>query len=356
MGELASIACVLPEFTVTQDETRQLLPALTSDERQAARVGRMLRRTRIERRYLGLPVPTLAALTGVAERTEHFESLRVALGERAAREALAGARVEPAAVRTVVTVSSTEYKVPSIEPYLMDRIGLAPNVRRVPITDLGCAAGVAGVGLAETLARGAGEGAALVVSVELCSLSVKTRAPDDTDAIGNILFGDAAAAAVVTATVAGQGPEILAASALIWPDTTELLGMRLTDQGFRLTLSAELPQRVRMHLPASVDAFLGSQGLRRADIAFWAMHPGGPKVLEAIEASLELPEAAVRPTWEAWEEYGNVSSATVFFVLRSLAERHAPPEGALGMLLAFGPGVSCEMVLLRARGWLARRA
>jgi len=355
MGEVASIACVLPEFTVTQDETRQLLPTLTSDERQAARVGRMLRRTRIERRYLGLPVPTLAALAGVAERTGHFERLRVELGERATREALAGACIEPAAVRTVVTVSSTEYKVPSIEPYLMERIGLAPDVRRVPITDLGCAAGVAGVGLAETFTRASSDGAALVVSVELCSLSVKTRAPDDTDAIGNILFGDAAAAAVVTGAVAGRGPEILGASSVIWPDTTGLLGMRLTDEGFRLTLSAELPQRVRAHLPGSIDAFLGARGLARADLAFWAMHPGGPKVLEAIEASLELPEAAARPTWEAWEEYGNVSSATVFFVLRSLAERHAPPEGSLGLLLAFGPGVSCEMVLLRARGWLARR-
>jgi alkylresorcinol/alkylpyrone synthase len=345
---------VLPEHVVTQDETRLLLPTLTSDERQAARVERMLRRTRIAKRHLGLPVPTLARLAGVADRTEHFERLRLELGERAAREAIAQAGVAPGKIDAVISVSSTEYKVPSVEPYLIDRLGLPPDARRLPLTDLGCAAGVAGVGLAETLAGRVG-GTALVVSVELCSLSVKTRMPNDTDAIGNILFGDAAAAAVVSGAGLGLGPEIVATRSTIWPGTTEMLGMRLTDDGFRLTLSAQLPQEVRRHLPASVDRFLADQGLCRDDIAFWAMHPGGPRVLEAIEASLGLSEAAARPTWEAWEEYGNVSSATVFYVLRTITERYAPAAGSLGLMLAFGPGVSCELVLLRAQGWLAQR-
>jgi alkylresorcinol/alkylpyrone synthase len=356
VAELTSIACTVPAHEVTQEDTRRLLPVLTAGEHQAARVRRLLPRTRIARRYVGLPIDELTQLREVSDRAAHYQRLGLELGERAAREALAGAGLGVEQVAGIVSVSSTAYTVPSVEARLVERLGLAPGVRRWPITELGCSAGVAGLGLARTLvAGGGGEGAIVLLSVELCSLSIRTHEQSDSDAIGNLLFGDAAAAAVVSNGTSGAGPELLAAGTAIWPGTTGLLGMQITNEGFRLVLSSKLPGKVKAELPGSIDQFLAAQGVRRSDIAFWAIHPGGPKVLGAIEESLALDEAATEPTWETWEQFGNVSSATVFLVLETLRRAHPPAPGSLGLMLAFGPGVSCEMVLLRAGGWLSAR-
>jgi len=353
MAELTSIACTVPAHAVTQDDTRRLLPLLTANDHQAARVRRLLPRTRIARRFVGLPIDQLTQLREVAGRAAHYQRLGLELGERAVREALAGAGLGVDEVAGIVSVSSTAYTVPSVEARLVERLGLAPGVRRWPITELGCSAGVAGLGLARTLVAGNGDGPVVLLSVELCSLSIRTHEQSDSDAIGNLLFGDAAAAAVVSHGAPGRGPEVVAAGTAIWPGTTDLLGMQITDEGFRLVLSSKLPGKVRAELPGTLDRFLAAQGVSREEIAFWAIHPGGPKVLAAVEEALALTAAASRPTWETWEQFGNVSSATVFLVLETLRRLHPPAPGSLGLMLAFGPGVSCEMVLLRAGGWLS---
>jgi len=352
VAELIGIACTLPAHEVTQEDTRRILPLLTDGERQAARVRRLLPRTRIARRFVGLPIEELTRLRDVGERAAHYQRIGLELGERAVRDALTAAGLGVEQVAGIVSVSSTAYTVPSVEARLIERLGLAAGVRRWPITELGCSAGVAGLGLARTLAADAADGAIVLLSVELCSLSIRTHGQSDSDAIGNLLFGDAAAAAVVSRSTEGRGPEVLAAGTATWPGTSELLGMQITDEGFRLVLSSKLPGIVRAELPATIDRFLAASGVTRDQLAFWAIHPGGPKVLAAIEESLGLDEAASRPTWEAWEQYGNVSSATVFLVLETLRRAHPPAPGSLGLMLAFGPGVSCEMVLLRAGGWL----
>lgn len=355
MAELTSIACTVPAHEVTQDDTRRLLPLLTADERQAARVRRLLPRTRIARRFAVLPIEELTQLRDVGERAAHYQRLGLDLGERAVRDALAAAGLGVEQVAGVVAVSSTAYTVPSVEAGLVERLGLPAGVRRWPITELGCSAGVAGLGLARTLADSGGDPIVLL-SLELCSLSIRTSTQSDSDAIGNLLFGDAAAATIVSSGTPGSGPEVVAAGTAIWPGTTDLLGMRITDEGFRLVLSAKLPAKVRAELPGTIERFLATQDVGLGDIGFWAIHPGGPKVLGAIEESLGLDDAATRPTWETWEQYGNVSSATVFFVLETLRRAHPPAPGSLGLVLAFGPGVSCEMVLLRAGGWLSAGA
>jgi alkylresorcinol/alkylpyrone synthase len=153
-----------------------------------------------------------------------------------------------------------------------------------------------------------------------------------------------------------MGPEIVASSSVLWPGTADKLGMRLDDSGLRLVLARDLPQAVGRLLPGTVRTFLSRAGVDASAISFWLVHPGGPKVLDAVQAALGLSEGDLRAAWDVWERYGNISSPTLFFIMRALQERDPPAEGALGMMLAFGPGLSCEMVLLRSRGWLGRRA
>jgi alkylresorcinol/alkylpyrone synthase len=218
--------------------------------------------------------------------------------------------------------------------------------------ELGCSAGVGAVGLAAEMLGGRSQNSILVVSVELSSPGLQSVDPSMTDMVANLLFGDAAAAVVLTTQASGRGPQVLASQSALWSDSLDHLGMDLTDTGFRLVLSPRLPGLIRRRLAGTLNAFLERHGLRTADIKFWALHPGGPKILEAVTRSLALPDHAVQPTWDTWENYGNLSSTTVFFVLRRIHDIAPPSPGDLGMMIAFGPGLTCELVLLRAAGWL----
>ena len=186
-------------------------------------------------------------------------------------------------------------------------------------------------------------------------MSVQLAEPSTTDMFANLLFSDGAAAAVVSSARRGRGPEIVATRSVLWDESANDLGMRLTDGGFRLVLSPRLPRLIERRLRAVVDEFLHAHAVALEDVEFWIVHPGGPKILDAVASGLQLPDRLLAPTWETWEEAGNLSSATVFFVLEHLRRSAPPRAGSLGLMLAFGPGVTCEMVLLRSGGWLSRR-
>jgi alkylresorcinol/alkylpyrone synthase len=243
--------------------------------------------------------------------------------------------------------------LPSVDAYIMPRLGISSYARRVPVTELGCSAGVGAIGLAAELLH-VRPGNALVLSIELCSSCMQTQDVAPSDVIGNILFADAAGAAVVGLPARHSGPEMLVTRTVLWPDTTDALGMWLSDTGLRLVLSPDLPRIVGERLGPTLDDFLDASRVRRADIGFWIVHPGGPRVLEAVGERLKLSERDLAPSWEVWRDYGNVSSATVFFILQALHARGPIPEGQLGVMMAFGPGLSCELVLLRAGGWLSK--
>jgi alkylresorcinol/alkylpyrone synthase len=345
MAGLLSVATAVPRHVVTRDETRAHLVDLLDDPAAARRFQRMADRSGIARRHLARPPAELIACQTIEDRQRAYLWHAVELGEEAARNAITAAGIAASSLGAVISVSCTGYAMPSLDVHIGRRLGLNPAARRVPITELGCAAGVAALGLAHDLAAG---GSTLIISTELCSLCMQTGEPATSDVLGWILFGDAAAAAVVTAEEDGAPVATIGSGSVVWPESTGDLGMRLTTTGLRLDLSADVPRLVGHHLRSTVESFLHEHGLRLSDLTFWALHPGGPRVLDAVAGSLELPDAALRPTWDVWEQYGNVSSATAFLVLRRVLE--VPPnDGALGMMLAIGPGLSCEMVLLRSR-------
>jgi len=348
MAELLSVATVVPAYCVTAAETKAHLFA-SLPAAAAARFARMVDASQNQTRYSVMPMEELCRLQMWEARNDAYARHAVTLAGTAAKRALDSAGVDAEAVETLICVTATGYMMPSLDTYLVGRLGLKPTCRRVPMMQLGCAGGVASIGLAATL-RGGGH--VLVVSVELPSLSFPAAEPAPTDILSSIQFGDGAAAAVVSVQHQGAGVEVLDTRSVLFPATAHRDGIRLTPAGLRLLPQRGLRQLVESRLPVAMREFLAPHGLRPEEVSFWVVHPRTPQVLDAVQESLQLPDGALRSSWAVWRRYGNVVSSTVFFVLRELYESDPPRDGDVGVMLAFGAGVACEMVLLRARGAL----
>jgi alkylresorcinol/alkylpyrone synthase len=230
---------------------------------------------------------------------------------------------------------------------LVNRMGLPPNIRRVPIFGLGCVAGAAGIARAADYVRAYPAQAAALVSVELCSLTIQRDDLSVANLISSGLFADGSAAAIVTGDdLDSGGPTILATRSVFYPNTEEMMGWKVTEKGFRITLSPEVPTLIREHLGSDVDAFLADHGHQRSDLKSWVLHTGGPKVLEATAAALDLHNGELDASWECLKKVGNLSSASVLVVLEDVMKNRRPAPGTLGLLAAMGPGFCSELVLL----------
>jgi alkylresorcinol/alkylpyrone synthase len=221
-------------------------------------------------------------------------------------------------------------------------------LKRTPIFGLGCVAGAAGIARAADYLRAWPGEVALLLSVELCSLTLQRDDLSVANIVATGLFGDGAAAAVLVGSErATDGPEILATRTVLYPDTEEVMGWRVTDRGFKIVLSASVADVVTAHLRADVDGFLADHGLTRRDLSSYVCHPGGPRVLEAVERALEVNRDTLAASWHSLQKVGNLSSASVLAILGDTWRERRPPRGSLGLLLAMGPGFTSELVLLR---------
>jgi alkylresorcinol/alkylpyrone synthase len=299
-------------------------------------------------RHLALPMDEYERLENWGQANDAWIRVAQEVGEAAVRTALEKAGVGVEEVDALMFVTVTGVATPSIDARLMNRLGLPPRVKRMPIFGLGCVAGTAGIARAADYVRAFPDQVAVLLSVELCSLTLQREDLSIPNLIASVLFGDGAAAAVVVGDGRpAAGPEIIATRSVFYPDSEEVMGWDITSEGFRIVLSAAVPEVVRQYLRRDVDAFLGDHGLSREDVAVWVSHPGGPKVLEAMQEALELPEAALETTWRSLREVGNLSSTSVLLVLEETLEQRRPDAGTYGMMLAMGPGFCSELVLLR---------
>jgi alkylresorcinol/alkylpyrone synthase len=251
--------------------------------------------------------------------------------------------------------------VPSLDARLIPRLGLRPDVTRLPVFGLGCVAGAAGLSrLHDYLLAWPGRTGALL-AVELCSLTLPKTTVTTADLVASALFGDGAAAVVAvgetgagetgdTGAVGGPArrvPEVIATRSEVYPDSADTLGWRLGDDGFRIVLTAELADVVERRLNGSVTAFLAEHGLTIDDIGSWICHPGGPKVLDAAQRALKLPDSALTASRQSLSLAGNMSSVSVLHILELTARQDRPPPGTFGLMIGLGPGVSAELLLLR---------
>lgn len=348
---LASVGTAFPPHTYSQD---QLLAALKHHWGQAHhnvdRLDRLHENVLVGGRHLALPLEAYPELQTFGDANDAWIRTALEVGEAAIVDALDLADLTPEDVDHLFTVTVTGVATPSLDARLMNRLDFRSDLRRTPIFGLGCVAGAAGISRAADWVKGHPEGVAVLLSVELCSLTLQRQDVSIPNLIASGLFGDGAAAVVVTGTdrepAAPPGPRVVATRAVFYPDTEEVMGWDVSESGFRIVLSADVPKVAEESLPGDVDRFLAEQGLTRDDVSSWVCHTGGPKVLEAIERGLELPDGALDLSWKSLREVGNLSSTSVLLVLRDTLENQRPEPGSLGMLLAMGPGFCSELVLL----------
>jgi alkylresorcinol/alkylpyrone synthase len=299
-------------------------------------------------RHLALPIEEYERLERWGQANDAWIRVAQNVGEDAIREALGKAELEPEDIDSLMTVTVTGVATPSLDARLMNRLGLSPRVKRVPIFGLGCVAGTAGIARAADYVRAFPDHVAVLLSVELCSLTLQRQDLSIPNLIASGLFGDGAAAAVVVGNGhKAAGPEILDSRSVFYPDSENVMGWDISEDGFRIVLSAEVPEVVRQHLRHDVDAFLDDHGLSRNEVSVWVSHPGGPRVLQAMQEALELSEEALESAWRSLREVGNLSSTSVLLVLQDTMERKKPEPGSYGVMLAMGPGFCSELVLLR---------
>jgi alkylresorcinol/alkylpyrone synthase len=307
----------------------------------------------IDTRHTVLPLEEYAGLTGVGAVNDRYIDVATALGERALRSALDGAGAGAAEVDLLIVTSVTGVAVPSLDARLIPRLGLRPDVKRLPIFGLGCVAGAAGLARLHDYLRGWPQHTAALLAIELCSLSWPSGDVTTADLVGSGLFGDGAVALVargdqVAPRPAAGGPRVVASRSEVYPDSGEALGWQLASDRFRILLTAQLSDVVERHLSASVTAFLAEHGLTVADVTSWLCHPGGPKVIDAVQHSLKLPHDAVQLSRRSLAQVGNLSSASVLHVLEQALDAAPPPASpSTGVIIGLGPGVSAELILLQ---------
>lgn len=347
MHILSASTAFPPHYYSQREVVEALLTFWGADAQIATVLERLHTRTGVDGRYFARPLEDYVGLDTWGKVNNVWIEVAQELGERAIDCALKQAGLRREQIGAIFFVSVTGVASPSIDARLVNRMQLSPHIRRNPIFGLGCVAGAAG------LARGADyvlahpDQVAVLLSVELCSLTWQRGDVSTANLISSGLFGDGAAAVLVAgADVPRRGPRIVASHCVFYPDTEDVMGWDISELGFRIVLSPDVPTVVRENLGRDVDAFLATHGLTRADIGSWIMHTGGPKVLEATADSLGLDRAALEVSWEALRRVGNLSSASVLVVLDEIMKHRRPAPGTRSILAAMGPGFCAEMLLL----------
>ena len=346
---IAAVGSAFPPHYVDQDTlTAAFVEAWGARYHKVARIVDLHGHARVEGRHLALPMESYARLGGFTEANDAWIRVGTEVGAAAIEDALARAGFAVRDVDALWCTSITGVAAPGLDARLINRLGFRPGIKRVPMFGLGCVAGAAGIARAADYLRGHPAEVAMLLSVELCSLTLQRDDLSIPNLIATGLFGDGAAAVVlVGAARGGAGPAVVATRSAFYPDTEGVMGWRIGASGFQVVLSAEVPEMVRKHLRADVDAFLAEQRLAYDDIAAWVTHPGGPKVLEAMEDTFPLKRGALGLAWESLRRVGNLSSASVLLVLQETLARAAPPPGRYGLMTAMGPGFCSELVLLQ---------
>ncbi len=327
MSTIVGLGLALPEHRLAVDEGRAIIakhwPHLTGVAVEPVT------------RYLVRPIEEVFEARTIAERMTIYAREAPNLAKAAVTRALDEAGVGPAEVDLVISVSCTGYMVPALDVRLANELGFKPSVLRLPLTELGCSGGAMALATAHRHLEAQPQAVVLVVCVELCSVTFDPGDLSIDNLTASLVFGDGAAAAVLMTD--GPGLEIRKAGSHLIPESEHLLGFQLTDSGFHPVLGRQLPRELETGLAGVVSGFCDQE------VDFYAVHAGGPRIFDAVERALRVPPMGLQASRRCFREVGNLSSASLLFVLAQLTER-----SGIGLALAFGPGLAVELLELRA--------
>jgi alkylresorcinol/alkylpyrone synthase len=342
---LLSLATAVPPHVVGQAEAKLVArDAFSGKKGLFDRLSGVFDNAGIAQRHIVAPLDWYTHGHGWHDRNAVYLEAAEKLFVEAAAAAIEKAGLAPDQIDGIVTVSTTGIATPSLEARVAQRVGFRADVRRVPVFGLGCAGGVNGLSLAARLASAEPGTRWLFVTVETCSISIRLDSDDPAAVVATALFGDGAAAAVVTAGE-HSAIRITGSAEKLWPDTLRIMGWDVEDPGLAVVFDRAIPPFIDAELARAVDEMCAKLGIARDEIDRFCCHPGGVKVLDAIEHSLELGQGALNLEREVLNDYGNMSAPTVLFVLDRLLD-HGLPDRV--MMTAFGPGFTCGGMLLEA--------
>jgi alkylresorcinol/alkylpyrone synthase len=342
---LLSLATAVPPHVVEQSEAKvRAREAFGGNKALFDRLSGVFDNAGIARRHIVAPQDWYMTGHGWRERNAVYLEAAEQLFIGAASAAIEKAGLTPQQIDGVVTVSTTGIATPSLDARAFTKVGFRPDVRRVPVFGLGCAGGVNGLSLTSRLALADPGSLWLFVTVETCSISIRLDSDDPAAVVATALFGDGAAAAVVTSGLHSLA-RISGSAEKLWPDTLRIMGWDVDDPGLSVVFDRAIPPFIEENLAEAVDEMCAKLGIRRAEINRFCCHPGGVKVIDAIESALHLNQGELNLEREVLRDYGNMSAPTVLFVLDRLLERGLPDKV---MLTAFGPGFTCAGMLLEA--------
>jgi alkylresorcinol/alkylpyrone synthase len=353
---ISGVGSCLPENRYPQETlTAALMQYWGPQLKNPDQIERLHANMKVAARHLAFPMDRYLEFVTWGDANAAWFQAAQELGERAIDAALEHAGLSRNDLHALIVVSITGVASPSLDARLINRMDLHPDIKRTPIFGVGCVGGALGLSRAADHVLAYPNQNAAVLTVEICSLTLKRDDLSTVNLIASGLFGDGAAAVVVSGSNSATsvtptqepGPEILGLQSFFYPDTEEIMGWDISESGFKIVLSPKLMDLIRRNLGRDVDAFLKGHGLACADIGNWVIHTGGPRVLDAVQAALGLADRDVQLSWDSLNRIGNLSSASVLMVLEDTLKDHRPKPGTLGILLAMGPGFCSEMILLR---------
>ncbi len=353
MSRIAAVSSALPPRYYTQGEIFDELVKHWGDELEnPALLQRFHQRVGVDGRYFALPLEEYAQMERWGQANAAWLRVAVELGEEAICRALLQAGLGKEQIGALLTVTVTGVVSPSLDAHLCNRMGLPADVRRTPLFGLGCVAGASGIAQATDYVRAYPDKIAVLLSVELCSLTWQRGDLSVANFIATGLFGDGAAAVIIAGDQVKlpkkpAGPRVLATASAFYPNTEDAMGWDIGEKGFTLVLSPEVPAIIRKNLPVDLGRFLTANGLSREQITSWVLHTGGPKVLEAMADAAGVTQEECALSWQSLRKVGNLSSASVLFVLEDTIKERKPAPGSYGILAAMGPGFCSQLVLLQ---------
>ncbi|MEO8773946.1 MAG: type III polyketide synthase [Gelidibacter sp.] len=346
--KITAVAKQLPKYT---RETKDIIPYLNiwlsgQEERFQRKVIKLFENAGVDRRYSIMDAEEVFLNTSFQEKNDIYAREVIKLGEQALLKSLEKAKLQPTDIDYIITVSCTGIMIPSLDAYLINTLNMRQDIVRLPVTEMGCAAGVSGIIYAKNFLKANPNKRAVVIAVESPTATFQLDDYSMANIVSAAIFGDGAASVILSSYEDEEGPEILDEAMYHFYDAEQMMGFKVVNTGLQMILDKTVPETISNHFPQIVHPFLERNDMSIDDVNHLIFHPGGKKIVQTVEELFGFLGKNIDDTKEVLKLYGNMSSATVLYVLERFMDRNLP-EGDIGLMLSFGPGFSAQRILLK---------